>query len=417
MTSPTIFETKLSAKPRAFFLAVAALLADGDVGSLEEIGLDSKRLAGAVDALRGSDSGVAEALDEMTMAIAGSNLAPIETQPYADALERRQKKDPYGDRLADFSNDWMTGAVLGGKSAAVWLACGASKFCAGDAWPALAANPAAQEAAIKHPEILFDQAIKSGEEPCFRFRGTSSSMLSPSLFVAFAERQSQSDDRGQRESGLRFASEALAELVTHGAKEQARALARHAISVHASPSSAGLDSSGGFIGSLTCFACEDGGDILRDLAMASDDARIFPCPTRQKAAVAYSFVFAPNGRGGINLPESCGADEELSFSLADYALAFGDGPVIQPQNCSSACPDLFSPELATLAAEIRRLGLADAIEARGTPAALRRLAMLQHAMESGEEGLASEASTAWEEFMMLEASEVARAPSRATLRV
>lgn len=419
MTNPTIFETKLSAKPRAFFLAVAALLADGDVRSLKEIGLDSTRLAAAVDALRGSDSEVAEALDEMTKAIAGANLEPFETQPYADALARRQEKDPYGDRLADFSGDWMTAAALGGRSAAVWLSCAASKFCVADAWPALAANPAAQEAAIKHPEVLFDQAIKSREAPCFRFRGKSSAMLSPSLFLAFAERLSQSENMDEREAGLRFATEALDGLKSHGAMDQARALAFHAIGVHASQEGAELDCAGELAGALVCFASGDGGDVLKSLALASATARLYPTSHAvvRKGSSRYSFIFAPNGRGGINFPAIEGQEGELSFSLADYALAFGHSPVIQPQNCSSATPGLFSRELGILATEIRRLGLAKAIEARGTPAALLRLALAQHAIEFGEMGAQREASAGWEQFLLLEASEPARAPSKAALRV
>lgn len=420
MMQQSLFEKKLSASPRPFFLAAAAMILDGAIRSLSEIGLDAGRLAAVVDVARGSDSDLANALDMLTSAISGSRLPPSEVQPYADALARRRALDPYGPAMADFSSPWDTEAILRGPAAQVWLSCSAAGFSPQAAWAALADNPAAQESAIAHPEILLDQAINAGELPFFG-QGASASAkqcqkLSVRLLAALAERMGSSEDSDDREAGVRFACGALEKLAEQGQNEKAEALARHAIKALSQDST--LDPGGELLGQLAIFAMSNE-ETLVELARAACAIRILPNSHsgRRVEDPKHGFVFAPSGHGGLAFPQCLPGMAESFFTLAEYALAFGNGPDPDPMARKlSSNPDKFSPELEALSAKMRELGVAEAVEARGTPQALRELVMIQQAIEAGIQDPAR-GLAALEAYAMMAQSSPPNSHNRARLRV
>lgn len=416
----SIFEMKIAAKPKVFFVAVAALLEDGEALSLAHIGLDPERLASAVDAWRGSGADEENALDELTKAVARSDLPPEEVRPYADALARRQARAPYGGSLADFSEGSMTDRALRGPAAEVWLACSASKFNVEDAWAALALNEAAQAVAIAHPEILFSQAIAINETPHFqlRFGSKDSQALSPDLLQSFVERLANTGNVEAGEDALQFATDGLQALAKRGAWEQARVLARHAIKALMQDPS--LDTAGSATGELVCFAANEQGILLAELAAAACSIRLNTedVSASWRGDTPHCFIYAPNGNGGLRLPGNGDPDSDRSISLADYALACGEGSPIQKSSHMDADPNSFSHELATLAGELRRQGLAEAIEARGTPQAVRRLVEKQNEIEAKTATWRqSDIAAQWEMLHVMEASEAPRAPSKASMRI
>ena len=420
MAQKSLFERRLSASPRPFFLAAAALILDGQIASLAEIGLDAERIASVVDAMRGSDSDQADALDSLTSAISASRLPASDVQPYADALARRRALDPYGHFPADFFQSWDTEAALGGPAAQVWLSCAASKFSAQDAWTALANNPAAQEGAIAHPEILMDQAINAGELPCIgqggRWSARQCEKLSARLLAALAERMATSEDPEDREAGARFACCSLEALSKHGQCEKAQVLARGAIKAFSMEST--LDPAGELVGELAKFAMGNE-EILTELASAASAIGILPV-THSGFGFGekeHGFVFAPSGHGGLNFPKFLPGMKESFFSLAELALAFGDGP---HPNSGSGSPgknqELFSPELAALAAKMRELGLVEAIEASGTPKALRELVEIQRAIQAGDSEV-GQGDAAMEAYAIMSQSSAPTSQKRTRLRV
>lgn len=419
--SMSIFEAKLAGKPKGFFLAAAALLEDQQAQSLADIGLDAERLAEVVDAWRGFDLDVQEALDELTKAVALSDLPAEEVRPYADALARRQEKMRHvfhGDKLADFQEGSLTSRVLGGRAAAVWLACPASLFAAEDAWPALSGNALAEAAALANPEILFDQAIEQGEHPSFKRKfGRQSPTASAELLKGFVERLANSGGPEGAEDALIFAANSLDELARLEQWSQGIELARHAIK--ALVNDATLDRAGEAAGDLALFAAKDAA-ALAELASAADNIRLCLDERPGMGTIStqrHGFVWAPNGVGGLRFP--CSGEED-SISLADYALAFGEGPPAQKNAHAEARSDQFSPELAALAGELRRQGLAAAIEARGTIEAARALIECQNAFEAGKIGAGEARETArtgWARLYLMEAAESPKAPSRTSMRI
>lgn len=416
----SLFETKIAAKPKAFFVAVAALLEDGNAVSLAQIGLEPERLACAVDASNDSDVDEENALDQLTRAMARSDLPAEEVRPYAEALARRQNRLPWGGRVADFSEGSMTNRALGGPAAEVWLACSASTFNVEDAWEALALSEAAQAAAIAHPEILFAQAISINELPSFqlRFGSQSSQVLSADLLQSFVEQLANTGAQEAKEDALQFATDGLQALAKRGAWDQARALARHAI--NALVQDPFLDTAGSAAGDLACFAANEQGILLAELARAASRLRLRAenVSASWRGESPHCFIYAPNGNGGLRLPGYGCSDSDRSISLADYALAFGEGPPLQKSSHIEADANCFSHELAALAAELRRQGLAEAIEARGTPKAIRCLAEKQNAIEAGKGNWRqAEFSAEWEMLHVMESSEPPKAASKASMRM
>lgn len=420
MMRQSLFEKKLSASPRPFFLAAAAMILDGAISSLSEIGLDAGRLSAVVDAARGSDPDLTNALDMLTSAISGSRLPPSEVQPYADALARRRALNPYGPAMADFSSPWETEAILRGPASQVWLSCSAAEFSPQAAWAALADNPAAQESAIAHPEILLDQAINAGELP-FIGQGSPASAtlckkLSAKLLAALAERMGSSEDSDDREAGARFACGALEILADQGQNEKAEAMARHAIKALSLEST--LDPGGELLGQLATFAMGNE-KTLAELARAASAIRILPSvhAGRRVEDPSHGFVFAPSGHGGLSFPQCLPGMDESFFTLAEYALAFGNGPDPDPMaRKRSSNPDKFSPELEALSTKMRELGVAEAVEARGTPEALRELVMIQQAIDAGTQD-PGRGSAALEAYAMMAQSSAPNSLNRARMRV
>ena len=379
----TNFPERVMRHPRAFFTSLNIILSDFELKSFSEAGLRPQDMADAIDQLGITDSDTDVAMEELVRTIAFSEIPASEQAIVEAALSRRQHSlGDYSAKLADFSDIYQTQGALGGPGAAVWLASHSSKFDASAGWECLQKNPAACKAAIEHPEVFFDQAIRQNAMPSKGYGFLDIAQNTPTdVLTAFAHRLFSKDD--SKCDAMELIESLTNQLDTHEYNEKSLAILE--ATIHFWKENPDTDEGFKFLGTLVSCANTGHPDAMALLAREADSIRLAPSssPPAIGTKNPRAFLFAPDGRGGIFFPR-LDQNPLPIFTLADYALAFAGEPVLQIQHKNPTGPT-YSAALDELAREIKIQGLDAPPNDRGTPEIMRAYAQAQHRFETSRD--------------------------------